>query len=71
VARTGARRGACRVLVGRRKKNKLAEKSRRSWEDNIKMYVKRSVRVTDWIDVAQNREKWQAHVKAVINLWVP
>jgi len=71
VARTAARRGAWQVLVGRPKENKSAEKSRRRWEDNIKMYVKRSVRVTDWIDVVQNKEKWQAHVKAVMNLRVP
>jgi hypothetical protein len=26
---------------------------------------------TDWIDLAQNRERWQALVKAVTNLQVP
>ena len=52
MARIGARRDACRVLVGRPKENKPAGKSRRRWEDNIKMYLKRSVRVADWIDVA-------------------
>jgi hypothetical protein len=25
----------------------------------------------DWIDMAQDRDRWQAIVSAVMNLWVP
>jgi hypothetical protein len=25
----------------------------------------------DWIDMAQDRDRWQALVNAVMNLWVP
>jgi hypothetical protein len=25
----------------------------------------------DWIDMAQNRDKWRALVNTVMNLWVP
>jgi len=24
----------------------------------------------DWIDLAEDRDRWQAHVNAVMNLWV-
>ena len=71
MGRIGARRGACRVLVGRPKETKSAGKSSRRWEDNIKMYLKRSGRVADWIDVTQNREKLQALVNVVMKIRVP
>jgi len=41
-------------------------------EDNIKMalqYV--GGRVTDWIDVAEDRDRWWALVNAVMNLRFP
>jgi hypothetical protein len=25
----------------------------------------------DWIDLAQDRERWRAYVNSVMNLWVP
>jgi hypothetical protein len=28
-------------------------------------------RSMDWIDVAQDRDMWQAFVNMVMNLWVP
>jgi hypothetical protein len=34
------RRGACRVLVGRREGRRLIGRPRRIWEDNIKMHLK-------------------------------
>jgi hypothetical protein len=45
---------------------------RRRWVDNIKM----DLRVigygnTDWIDMAQVREKLRALMNAVMNRWVP
>jgi hypothetical protein len=44
--------------------------SRRRWEDNIKMDLQEVVcRGMDWINVAQDRERWWAVVNAVMNLW--
>ena len=45
---------------------------RHRWEDNIKMGLQEGdVRVMDWIDLAQVRERWRALVNAVMNLRVP
>jgi len=40
--------------------------------DNIRMHLK-EIRweEKDWIDLAQNRNKWLAIVKRVMNIWVP
>jgi hypothetical protein len=40
-------------------------------EDNIKMDLKEVGWSMDWIDLAQNRERWRAVVNAVMNLRVP
>jgi hypothetical protein len=62
----GARRGLCRVLVGK------TERPMRRWEDNIKMGLKEVERgVMDWINVAQVRDRWRALVNAVMYLRVP
>ncbi|KAJ4434036.1 hypothetical protein ANN_16355 [Periplaneta americana] len=44
---------------------------RRRWEDNIKMDL-REVRYDDrnWINLAQDRNRWRAYVKAAMNLRV-
>jgi hypothetical protein len=39
VARTGERRGVCRVLVGKLEGTKPLGTTRRRWEDNIKMVL--------------------------------
>ena len=45
---------------------------RRRWKDNIKMDLL-EVRCggMDWIELAQDRDKWRALVTAVMNLRVP
>jgi len=45
---------------------------RRRWEDNIKIGFK-AVRFgnMDWIELAQDRDRWRALVNAVMNLRVP
>jgi len=42
------------------------------WEDNIKMDLQEvECGFINWIDVAQDRERWQALVIVVMNLKVP
>ena len=45
---------------------------RRRWEDNIKMdFQEMGCGGMGWIDVAQDRDRWQAIVNGVMSLWVP
>ena len=40
------------------------------WEDEIKMDFQEVGWGTDWIDMAQDRDKWRALVNAVMNILV-
>ena len=72
VACMGERRGACRGLVERLEVGRPHGRPRRRWEDNIKIDIKEvEWRVMGWISVAQDRDRWRAVVKAVMNLRVP
>jgi hypothetical protein len=68
----GAKRNACRILVGKPKGKRPLVRSRRRWVDNIKMDLgKIEWDSMDWIDVAQDRDPWRALVNGVMNLRVP
>ena len=69
----GERRGAYRVLVGKPEGKRPLGRSRRRWEDNIKMDRQEVgwVGGKDWIDLAQDRDRWWALVNTVMNLEVP
>jgi hypothetical protein len=68
----GEGRGAYRILVGRPEGRRPLGRPRCRWEDNIKMDLQEvGWRGMDWIDMAQDRDRWRALVNAVMNLRVP
>jgi hypothetical protein len=72
VARMGKRIYAYRILVGKPKGKRSLGRPRSKWESNIKM-GHQEVRCggMDWIELAQDRDRWRAFVNAVMNLRVP
>jgi hypothetical protein len=67
----GERRGVYRALVGKPDGRRPLGRPRRRWEDNIKMDVREvGWGGMDWINLAQDRDKWRALVNAVMNLRV-
>jgi hypothetical protein len=72
VARMGENRGAYRILVGRPEGRRPLGRPRRRWEDNIKTYLREVGWVgLNWIELAQDGDRWRALVNAVMNLRVP
>jgi len=66
------RRDAYRVLVGKPEGNRPLRIPRCRWKDNIKMDLQEvGCAVVDWIELAQDRDRWRTLVNAVMNLWVP
>ena len=60
-----------RVLVGKPGGKIPLGRPRRRWEDNIKDLQEVGYGGTDWIELAQDMDRWRAFVNVVMNHWVP
>ena len=66
----GERRGVYRVSMGKPEGKRPLGRPKYIWEDNIKMDLQEvECGGMDWIDLAQDRDRWRALVNALMNLW--
>ena len=65
----GKRRAVYRGLVGKPEGKKPFGRPRHRWEDNIKMDLQEvGSGGMDWIELAQDTNRWQARVNEVMNI---
>jgi hypothetical protein len=68
----GEKRNAYRILVRKPEGKRPLGRSRRRWEDSIRMDLREiGWGSMDWIDLAQDRDQWRALVNTVMNVRVP
>ena len=70
VEHMGERRGVYRVLVEKPEGKKPLGRTRRRWKDNIKLDLL-GCGGMDWIDLAQDKDRWRSFMSAVMNLRAP
>jgi hypothetical protein len=72
VARSEEGRNVYRVLLGKPERKRPFERPRRRWEDGIKMDLREIGwgGGVEWLQLAQDRDRWRAVVSAVMNLRV-
>ena len=72
VTHMGEGRGVHRVLVGKTEGKRPLGRPRRSWEDNIKTDLQEVGGCCgDWMELAQDRDKWRALGSTILNFRVP
>ena len=65
-------RGVHKVLVGKPEGTRPLRRPRRRWEDTIEMDLEEVGRgCGDWMELAQDRDRWRALVSTVMNFRVP
>jgi len=57
--------------VGKPERKRPLGRHRCRWEDTVKMDLKKVGWGMDWIDMAQDRDRWQSLVNAVMTLRAP
>jgi len=67
----GEGRGVHSVLVGKPKGKRQLGRPRRRWEDNIKMDLRKVGRGEDWMELAQDGDRWGAVVNTGMNFRFP
>jgi hypothetical protein len=74
VARMGEDRGVHRGLVGKPEGKRPLGRPRHRWEDNFKIALQEVGRgggCGDWMELAQDRDRWRALVGTVRDFRVP
>jgi hypothetical protein len=67
----GEERIVYKVLVGKPERKRPLGRPRLRWEDGIRVDLREiGLGGVDWIRLAQDRDRWQAVVSAVLNLRV-
>ena len=72
VARMGDSRSVYRVLVMKPEGKRPLGRPRSRWEDNVKTGLQEvECGGLDWIELAEDRDRWRSLVTAVMNRRVP
>jgi hypothetical protein len=64
------KRKVYKVLVGKPEEKRLLGKPRCGWEDGIRMDLRETGWGGEWIQLAQDRDRWCAHVNMVMNIQI-
>ena len=71
MARMGEERGVQRVLEGKPEGKRPLGRPRHRWEDNIKVDLQEvGGGGGNWMELAQDRDRWRALVNTVMNFRV-
>ena len=71
MARLGEGRGVHRVLVGKPEGKRPLGTPRHRWEDYIKMDLREVGGGGDWMELAQDRDKWRVLANTAMSFRVP